>query len=123
MGLLGRSNFKIKKKIIGYGPLGDRYLINENSSNTLIYSYASGGIVSAILMLILIIRYTYLCLFLTFIKKIPLKEKNLLIFSSIFTISFLFTRGIAEVGIGVFSIDFLAFLSCIAICEKFKIQK
>jgi hypothetical protein len=119
----GEVILKSKKKIIGYGPLGDRYLINENSSNTLIYSYASGGIVSAILMLILIIRYTYLCLFLTFIKKIPLKEKNLLIFSSIFTISFLFTRGIAEVGIGVFSIDFLAFLSCIAICEKFKIQK
>ena len=56
-------------------------------------------------------------------KKIPLKRKNVFIFSSIFTISFLFVRGIVEIGIGVFSIDLLVFLSCIAICEKFKIQK
>ncbi len=114
---------KSKKPIIGYGPLGDRYLIEENSHNTLVYSYASGGIVSVILMLILIIRYTYLCLFLTFIKKISLQKKNIFIFSSIFTIFFLFFRGITEVSIAVFSIDLLVFLSCIAICEKFKIQK
>jgi O-antigen ligase len=114
---------KSKKPIIGYGPLGDRYLIDENSHNTLVYSYVSGGIVSTILMLILIIRYTYLCLFLTFIKKIPLQKKNIFIFSSIFTISFLLFRGIGEIGIAVFSIDFLVFLSCIAICEKFKSQK
>ena len=31
--------------------------------------------------------------------------------------------GIGEIGIAVFSIDFLVFLSCIAICEKFRIQK
>ena len=125
---------KSEKPITGYGPLGDRYLLDgwghdgrylvkENSHNTLIYSYASGGIVSTILMLILIIRYTYLGLFLTFIKKISLQKKNIFVFSSIFTISFLFFRGIAEVGIAVFSIDLLVFLSCITICEKFKIQK
>jgi len=114
---------KSKKPIIGYGPLGDRYLIEENSHNTLLYSYVSGGIVSTILMLIIIIRYTYLCLFLTFVKKIPLEKKNIFIFSSIFTISFLFFRGIGEISIAVFSIDFLVFLSCIAICEKFKMQK
>ena len=114
---------KSEKPIIGYGPLGDRYLIKNNSSNTLVYSYASGGIVSTILMLILIIRYTYLCLVLTFIKKISLQKKNIFVFSSIFTISFLLFRGIAEVGIAVFSIDFLVFLSCITICEKFKVQK
>ena len=112
-----------KKPIIGYGPLGDRFLINNNSSNTLVYSYASGGAISAIIMLILIIRYTYLCLFLTFIKKISLQKKNIFIFSSIFTISFLLFRGIGENGIAVFSIDLLVFLSCITICEKFKIQK
>ena len=114
---------KSQKPIIGYGPLGDRFLIDKNSSNTLIYSYASGGVISTILMLILIIRYTYLCLFLTFIKKISLQKKNIFIFSSIFTISFLFFRGIGENGIAVFSIDLLVFLSCITICEKFKIQK
>ena len=88
-----------------------------------LYSYASGGIISTILILILIIRYIYLCLFLTFIKKISLKKENIFIFSSIFTISFLIFRGIGEVGFAVFSIDLLVFLSCIAICEKFKTQK
>ena len=114
---------KSKKPIIGYGPLGDRYLIDANSHNTLVYSYASGGIVSTILMLILVIRSTYLCLFLTFIKKIPLQKKNIFIFSSIFTIFFILFRGIGEIGIAVFSIDLLVFLACITICEKFQIQK
>jgi len=114
---------KQEKPITGYGSLGDRYLIKENTHNTLVYSYVSGGIVSAIIMLIIIIRYTYLCLFLTFIKKISLQEKNIFIFSSIFTISFLIFRGIGENSFAVFSIDLLVFLSCIAICEKFKIQK
>ena len=114
---------KSKKPILGYGPLADRFLIDKNAHNTLVYSYVSGGIVSTILMIILIIRYTYLCLFLTFIKKIPLQKKNIFILSSIFTISFLFFRGIAEIGIAVFSIDLLVFLSCMTICEKFNIQK
>ena len=116
---------KSKKPIIGYGPLGDRFLLVDNNSahNSLIYSYASGGIISSILILILVFRYTYLCLFLTFVKKIPLVKKNVFIFSSIFTISFLFIRGIVENSVAVFSIDLLVFLSCIAICEKFKNQK
>ncbi len=32
--------------------------------------------------------------------------------------SFLMLRGIAEVGIGVFSIDFLIFLSCLIVLEE-----
>ena len=120
---------KSKKPIIGYGPLGDRFLLvnkrfgSQSAHNILISSYASGGIISLILMLILISRYTYLCFFLTFVKKIRLVKKNVFIFSSIFTISFLFIRGIVENGVAVFSIDLLVFLSCITICEKFKNQK
>ncbi len=118
---------KSKKPIIGYGPLGDRFLLVGDKStaghNILISSYASGGIISLILMLILIFRYTYLCFFLTFVKKIRLVKKNVFIFSSIFTISFLFIRGIVENSVAVFSIDLLVFLSCITICEKFKNQK
>ena len=106
--------------------MGDRFLLADNTQsahNILIYSYASGGIISSILILILIFRYAYLCLFLTFVKKIPLVKKNVFIFSSIFTISFLFIRGIVENSVAVFSIDLLVFLSCITICEKFKNQK
>ena len=101
------------------------FFINVNCGNTLVYSYVSGGIIGTILMMALIIRYTYLSCYLIFFKKIPLTKKNILILSSVFTISFLLLRGVGEVGIGVFSIDFLVFLSCAMICEKFsqKTQK
>ena len=108
-----------ERPIAGYGTLGDRFLIGQNSHNTLVYSYASGGIVSLILIMVIMIRYSYLCILIVFFKKIKLTRQNLFLFSSIFTIAFLIFRGVAEVGIGVFSIDFLVFLTCISICEKF----
>ncbi len=108
-----------ERPITGYGTLGDRFLINENAHNNLMYSYASGGIISVALMLILIIRYTYVCIFLTFFKKIPLIKENIILFSSIFTISFLVYRGITQVSIAVFSIDLIVFLSCVTICERY----
>ena len=49
--------------------------------------------------------------------------ENIILISSIFTIAFLFLRGVAEVGIGVFSIDFLIFLSCAMVCERFMDEK
>ena len=104
--------------IFGYGVLGDRFLINSNASNTLIYSYASGGLISLILMIIILLRYTYLCIHSIFFRKIHLKKENIVLLSSIFTMSFLMLRGIVEVGIGVFSIDFLIFLSCLIVLEQ-----
>ncbi len=98
--------------------MGDRFLINFNSANTLVYSYASGGLISLILMMIILLRYTYLCIHSIFFRKIHLKKENIVLLSSIFTMSFLMLRGIAEVGIGVFSIDFLIFLSCLIVLEE-----
>jgi len=102
----------------GYGVLGDRFLIKKNSSNAFIYSYASGGLISVFLLIIIFARYAFLGIKLIFIDKIDLKSKNFLLLSSIFTISFLMYRSLFEVGIAVFSIDFMIFLTCIAICEK-----
>ena len=104
--------------IFGYGVLGDRFLINFNSANTLVYSYASGGLISLILMIVILLRYTYLCIHSIFFRKIHLKKENIVLLSSIFTMSFLMLRGIVEVGIGVFSIDFLIFLSCLIVFEQ-----
>jgi len=109
-----------ERPVTGYGALGDRFLIYQNSHNALIYSYASGGIISVVLILILILRYTYLCIFLVFFKKITMKKENIIILSSIFTLSFLIFRGITQVSIAVFSIDFLVFITCAAICEGYK---
>ena len=109
---------KSNEPIFGYGVLGDRFLIGVNSANTLIYSYASGGLISLILMIVILLRYTYLCIHSIFFRKIHLKKENIVLLSSIFTMSFLMLRGIAEVGIGVFSIDFLIFLSCLIVLEE-----
>ena len=99
-----------------------RFLLNINCGNTLVYSYVSGGIIATTLMLLLIIRYTYISFYLIFFKKITLKKENIILLSSIFTITFLLTRGVGEVGIGVFSIDFIVFLSCIMVCERFMVK-
>jgi len=103
---------------LGYGALGDRFLINHNSSNAFIYSYASGGFISVLILIIIFVRYTFLSVKLVLIDKIVLNKKNLLILNSIFTMSFLMYRSLVEVGVAVFSIDFIMFLACIAICEK-----
>ena len=109
---------KSNEPIFGYGILGDRFLINFNSANTLVYSYVSGGLISLILMIVILLRYTYLCIHSIFFRKIHLKKENIVLLSSIFTMSFLMLRGIVEVGIGVFSIDFLIFLSCLIVLEE-----
>ena len=114
---------KSKRPFFGYGVLGDRFLINKNSSNAFIYSYASGGIISVLLITIIFVRYIFLNIKLILIDKIVLNNKNLIILSSIFTISFLLYRSLVEVGIAVFSIDFVVFLTCLTICEKSISQK
>ena len=107
-----------KRPLFGYGALGDKFLIDRNSSNAFIYSYASGGLISVFLLLIIFIRYSFLSIKLILIDRVVLSMKNLIILSSIFTIIFLMYRSLAEVGIAVFSIDFMIFLTCITICEK-----
>ena len=107
-----------KRPLFGYGALGDKFLIDRNSANAFIYSYASGGLISVFLLLIIFIRYSFLSIKLILIDKVVLSMKNLIILSSIFTIIFLMYRSLAEVGIAVFSIDFMIFLTCITICEK-----
>ena len=112
-----------KRPLFGYGALGDKFLIDRNSANAFIYSYASGGLISVFLLIIIFIRYSFLSIKLILIDKVVLSMKNLIILSSIFTIIFLMYRSLAEVGIAVFSIDFMIFLTCITICEKSLSQK
>ena len=107
-----------ERPFLGYGALGDKFLINRNSSNAFIYSYVSGGFITVLILIIIFARYTFLSIKFVLIDKMILNNKNLLILSSIFTISFLMYRSLVEVGVAVFSIDFIIFLTCIAICEK-----
>ena len=52
-----------------------------------------------------------------------MKKENIIILSSIFTLSFLIFRGITQVSIAVFSIDFLVFITCATICEGYQKKK
>ena len=118
-------NYSLKnynyKKIFGYGPQGDRYLLKDdtpmtrkygdNSSNNFIYTLLSGGIVSTLLLI----------LFFYEILKIFIKNKKLLFFNknsmylnfSILCIIFFSIRSLFENSFGLFSIDFL--IMCLSV--------
>ena len=49
---------KNQNPILGYGILGDRYLIDQTASSLIFYNYSSGGIVSVLIFLILIFLLT-----------------------------------------------------------------
>ncbi len=115
-----------KKYIFGLGSQADRiYLTSEkdvwsnNSSNIIIYSLLSGGIISVILLflfnyIILTRIYKY---FFSRLRKANLNY-NLINFS-IFTYLFLLLRSFVENSFGLFSIDFLIYsLSCLIILKN-----
>lgn len=105
------------KYFIGNGFLGDRFLINNNASNILFYTFASGGLLASILIIFIIIRCTFTCFNLMFIKKINLRKQNIILISSIFYIAFVTFRGIAENSYAIFSIDQIIFLQSLFIVE------
>jgi len=118
-------NYSLKnynyKKIFGYGPQGDRFLLKDdtpmkkkygdNSSNNFIYTLLSGGIVSTLLLI----------LFFYEILKIFIKNKKLLFFNknsiylnfSTLCIVFFSIRSLFENSFGLFSIDFL--IMCLSV--------
>ena len=100
--------------------LGDRFLINHNASNILVYTFASSGLLGSIIIIILISRCVLTCFDLMFIKKINFNKKNIIIISSIFYLAFLTFRGIGENSYAVFSIDMIIFLQSLMIVELFK---
>ncbi len=97
--------------LIGNGALGDRHLINQSASSLYLYNYASGGILSVFIFLLLILRSIFLCY--TFIFKIHTvpDKNNYLVLSSSFIILFLLVRSIVESSFAVFGIDSLIFFS------------
>ena len=108
-----------KEKIFGYGPQGDRFILNNfnnvysnNSSNLIVYGFLSGGYFS---FLLLIILYFYiLLLMIKFIlrnkilnKRYVINKENLTYTFSLLLVIFFSIRSIFENSYGLFSIDFL----------------
>ena len=111
------ENLIKEKKIFGYGPQGDRYLLAElaktvlegiwgnNSSNAIIYSSISGGVIG--LISIILIYISLFLLFLKCLKKIFIdKTKDFLLISYFGIFSYIVMRSFFENGFTVFGIDF-----------------
>ena len=105
--------------IFGNGFMGDRFLINQSASNILIYNYASGGIISVVIFIFLILRSIFIFAKVLFVYKILPNKNNLLIMSTIFIQSYLILRGVAESTFAIFGIDFLIFFSLYFFSEKY----
>jgi hypothetical protein len=99
--------------------MGDRFLINQSASNILIYNYASGGIISVVIFIFLILRSIFIFVKVLFVYKILPNKNNLLIMSTIFIQSYLILRGVAESTFAIFGIDFLIFFSLYFFSEKY----
>ena len=108
--------------IFGNGLMGDRFLISQSASNIFIYNYASGGVFSVIIFILLILRSIFICIKLLIIYKIIPDKNNLLIMSSIFIQSYLIFRGVAESTFAVFGIDFLIFFTLYFFSENYYLK-
>ena len=115
------------KKIFGYGPQADRFLIKSdkgtwlgsNSSNGMVYAFASGGYFCLLIMFVIYIRGGYLLFKLFFVNKIFSHNNDIeLKISSLFFVFFLI-RSIFENSFALFSTDFILTIISIAIIENY----
>lgn len=99
-------------------------ILSSNSSNAIIYSVLSGGIIS----LILLILFNYILLVRVY-KFLFMPSRNInynLLNFSIYTYLFFILRSLVENSFTIFSIDFLIYLQCSMIIMKninFKYKK
>ena len=116
------------KKLFGYGPQADRYVLLKetenpssgymtNTSSSLFYAFICGGYIGLILFIIINI-YVLLILFQFLKMKTYLKKDNFYLNSLFLIIIFIGIRSFFENSHAVFSLDFLVFLSSTMIFNK-----
>jgi O-antigen ligase len=117
------------KKIFGYGPQGDRFLLknldtlsdySDNASNALIYSFLSGGYFAFIIFLIIYLKI--LVRIFIYAKEfiIKNKESNINLKLSVSYVIFFTLRSFFENSFAVFGIDFLLFISSALYIENYQ---
>ncbi|MDC0446231.1 O-antigen ligase family protein, partial [Candidatus Pelagibacter sp.] len=115
-----------KKNFLGHGPMGDRFVGETSASSLFFYTLASSGYIGLIFIIILAVRAAYLVIYFIFVKRIIYYKKDVYLIFSCFVLIILFLRGILETSLGIFSIDYLLFISAILICEinfsKYKLK-
>ena len=116
-----------KKKIFGYGPQADRFLLGDglekelgfgnNVSNAILYTFGSSGYFGLIIILLI---YFFLIFFLynkIIIEKILYKKNKFLEILSVYIIVFILIRSLFENSFSYFSFDFLLFTAAIYACD------
>ena len=97
-----------KRLFFGYGVQGDRALINQSASNSLLYALTSGGIFSLFFMLIFLLSsFYYSIVNLQRPHKILWYQKL-----SSYLIGLFLLRSIIETSYGVFGFDLIIFILC-----------
>ena len=119
------SCFKIlieNKYIIGFGPQADRYLITKylkndlhaswgnNSSNAILYSLLSAGIIGLLFILFIYFKSIKLLILCLFKFKDVFKGTNVYLVTSFCILSFVLFRSLFENSFLVFGIDFFLFI-------------
>jgi hypothetical protein len=106
-----------KPKIFGYGPQGDRLLLdNSTAANALLYALSSAGVIG-VLLIILIYFLTLKELYKIYLEK---NYYNFYITVSLFFLIILLLRSILESSFAVFGIDYILFLQSYLIIKKNK---
>ena len=104
---------------------GDRFLLGKkyktygnNSSNVFVYFFVSGGYFSIFILILIILRILIILLKIYFQSSHEeIKESFIFKLCLMLTIFFL-VRGLVENSYGLFSIDFLLFITSIFIIEN-----
>jgi O-antigen ligase len=117
------NNYDINK-IFGYGPQGDRYLLEEkfshygsNVSNGPLYALLSGGYFGFFFFILLYLRVILNTTITLFNPK--LLRENYIVSCSVIFACFFLLRSTVENSFALFSIDFLIFIISNVLIEKF----
>ena len=108
---------KNENVFFGNGVMGDRILISQSASNSILYTYASSGIIGVTLLILLSLVIFFNVLKYFFLK---LYEYKVIVTSSVFLIIIIFLRSILETSYALFGIDFLILFSSFSILMKYK---
>jgi len=95
--------------LLGYGPMGDRFLIGTSASSLFFYSIAASGLIGFIVIGLLALRTFYLVCYFLFFNKKKSELDDILLFACMILI-LVFLRGILETSIGIFSIDYCIYI-------------
>ena len=109
---------KNKRLLFGYGVQGDRALINQTASNSLLYAFASGGIFSLFFMFAFSLTSFYYSI-------VNLQRAHKILWYQVlsaYLIGVFLLRSIIETSYGVFGFDLIIFVLC-SLTLEYSIKK